>query len=233
MKEALGMIETKGLVGAIEAADAMLKAANVFLEGKENIGSGLVTVMVRGEVAAVQAAVEAGAAAAKRVGELHSVHVIPRPHDEVEKILPSQAEEAPDAPLPGEYAPKAVQASSEQPLDELPPEQAVLTSVADILPNFEPPEDIAPYVTADEMLAGTEDAEGLKAFGNLEDILNKMDSPVQPVSVSDLEDILLQMDTPDMPKDSDEMQAPDDDIVPDDDDTPDDTPRDKGRRLKK
>lgn len=87
-KEALGMIETKGLVGAIEAADAMVKAANVRLVGKELIGSGLVTVMVRGDVGAVKASVDAGAAAAKRVGDLVSVHVIPRPHDDVEGILP-------------------------------------------------------------------------------------------------------------------------------------------------
>ena len=87
-KQALGMVETKGLVGAIEAADAMVKAANVKLVGKEKIGSGLVTVMVRGDVGAVKAAVDAGAAAAKRVGELVSVHVIPRPHDDVENILP-------------------------------------------------------------------------------------------------------------------------------------------------
>ena len=86
--EALGMIETKGLVGAIEAADAMLKAANVILIGKEYIGSGYVTVMVRGDVGAVKAATDAGAAAARRVGELVSVHVIPRPHEHVEKILP-------------------------------------------------------------------------------------------------------------------------------------------------
>lgn len=88
MQEALGMVETKGLVGAIEAADAMVKAANVTLIGKEQIGSGLVTVMVRGDVGAVKASVEAGAAAAKRVGELYSVHVIPRPHADVENILP-------------------------------------------------------------------------------------------------------------------------------------------------
>ncbi|MGI6114310.1 MAG: ethanolamine utilization microcompartment protein EutM [Mahellales bacterium] len=88
-KQALGMVETKGLVGAIEAADAMVKAANVKLIGKERIGSGLVTVMVRGDVGAVKAATEAGAAAAKRVGELISVHVIPRPHDDVEGILPN------------------------------------------------------------------------------------------------------------------------------------------------
>ena len=82
------MVETKGLIGAIEAADAMVKAANVTLMGKEKIGSGLVTVMVRGDVGAVKASVDAGAAAAKRVGELVSVHVIPRPHEDVEGILP-------------------------------------------------------------------------------------------------------------------------------------------------
>ena len=89
-KQALGMVETKGLIGAIEAADAMVKAANVTLVGKEQIGSGLVTVMVRGDVGAVKAAVDAGAAAAKRVGELISVHVIPRPHSDVEGILPGK-----------------------------------------------------------------------------------------------------------------------------------------------
>ena len=89
MGEALGMIETKGLVGAIEAADAMTKSANVTLMGYEKIGSGLVTVMVRGDVGAVKAATDAGAAAAERVGELISMHVIPRPHNEVESILPS------------------------------------------------------------------------------------------------------------------------------------------------
>ncbi|SCM81131.1 putative carboxysome-like ethanolaminosome structural protein, ethanolamine utilization protein [uncultured Sporomusa sp.] len=88
MSEALGMIETKGLVGAVEAADAMVKAANVILIGYEKIGSGLVTVMVRGDVGAVKAAVDAGAVAAKQVGEIVSVHVIPRPHTDVEKILP-------------------------------------------------------------------------------------------------------------------------------------------------
>jgi ethanolamine utilization protein EutM len=86
---ALGMIETKGLVGSIEAADAMVKAANVTLIGKEQIGGGYVTVMVRGDVGAVKAATDAGAAAAGRVGELVSVHVIPRPHGDVESILPS------------------------------------------------------------------------------------------------------------------------------------------------
>ena len=86
--EAVGMIETNGLIGAIEAADAMVKTANVVLVGKEYIGAGYVTVMVRGDVGAVKAATDAGAAAARRVGELVSVHVIPRPHTEIEKILP-------------------------------------------------------------------------------------------------------------------------------------------------
>jgi ethanolamine utilization protein EutM len=88
MGEALGMIETKGLVAAIEAADAMVKAASVSLMGTEKVGSGLVTVMVRGEVGAVKAATEAGSVAAKQLGELIAVHVIPRPHADVEKILP-------------------------------------------------------------------------------------------------------------------------------------------------
>ena len=89
MKDSLGMVETRGLVGAVEAADAMVKAANVTLIGKEQVGSGLVTVMVRGDVGAVKAATDAGAAAASRVGELVSVHVIPRPHADVELILPA------------------------------------------------------------------------------------------------------------------------------------------------
>jgi ethanolamine utilization protein EutM len=86
--EALGLVETRGLLGSVEAADAMVKAANVVLIGKEYIGAGYVTVMVRGDVGAVKAATDAGAAAARRVGELISVHVIPRPHAEVERILP-------------------------------------------------------------------------------------------------------------------------------------------------
>ncbi|MGH7495048.1 MAG: ethanolamine utilization microcompartment protein EutM [bacterium] len=90
--DALGMIETRGLVGAIEAADAMVKAAKVTLIGKEKIGGGYVTVMVRGDVGAVKAATDAGAAAAEKVGELVSVHVIPRPHTEVELILPKRSE---------------------------------------------------------------------------------------------------------------------------------------------
>jgi ethanolamine utilization protein EutM len=87
-QEALGLIETKGFIGSVEAADAMVKAANVVLVGKAYVGAGYVTVIVRGDVGAVKAATDAGAAAARRVGELVSVHVIPRPHAEVEKILP-------------------------------------------------------------------------------------------------------------------------------------------------
>lgn len=87
--DALGMVETKGLIGAIEAADAMVKSANVTLVGYEKIGSGLVTVMVRGDVGAVKAATDAGAAAAASVGNLVSTHVIPRPHTDVEKVLPT------------------------------------------------------------------------------------------------------------------------------------------------
>lgn len=88
--DAIGLIETRGLVGAIEAADAMVKAANVKLIGQERIGGGLVTVIVKGDVGAVKAAVDAGAAAAKRVGELLSVHVIPRPHSDLDIILPKE-----------------------------------------------------------------------------------------------------------------------------------------------
>ena len=94
MGEALGMIETHGLVGAIEAADAMCKSANVTLIGYEKIGSGLVTVMVRGDVGAVKASVDAGAVAAEKVGKVVSQHVIPRPHNDVEKLLPHLDTEA-------------------------------------------------------------------------------------------------------------------------------------------
>jgi len=93
--EALGMIETKGFIGAIEAADAMVKAANVVLVGKEYVGAGLVTITVRGDVGAVKAATDAGAAAARRVGELVGVHVIPRPHDDVERLVPGGPKDAP------------------------------------------------------------------------------------------------------------------------------------------
>ena len=93
MQDALGMVETKGFVPAVEAADAMVKSANVTLIGSQRVGSGLVTVLVRGDVGAVKAATEAGAVAAQNVGELVSVHVIPRPHADVEKILPSFADQ--------------------------------------------------------------------------------------------------------------------------------------------
>ncbi len=96
MQEALGMVECKGLVAMIEAADAMVKAANVELVGYEKIGAGFVTAIVRGDVAAVKAATDAGAAAARRVGELISVHVIPRPHGEVERVLPKGVGYSPD-----------------------------------------------------------------------------------------------------------------------------------------
>ncbi len=88
---ALGLIETRGLVGAVEAADAMVKAASVTLVGRDKIGGGYVTVMVRGDVGAVKAATDAGAAAARKVGEVVSVHVIPRPHGELEAIIPQKA----------------------------------------------------------------------------------------------------------------------------------------------
>lgn len=89
MQEALGMVETRGFVAAVEAADAMVKSANVSLLGSQRVGSGLVTILVRGDVGAVKAATDAGAVAAGNVGEVVSVHVIPRPHNDVEKILPS------------------------------------------------------------------------------------------------------------------------------------------------
>ena len=92
--QALGMIETKGLVASVEAADAMVKAANVTLIGKVHVGGGLVTVMVRGDVGAVKAATDAGAAAAAKVGEVVSVHVIPRPHSEVERVILTPTAEA-------------------------------------------------------------------------------------------------------------------------------------------
>ncbi len=94
--EALGMIETKGLTGAIEAADAMVKTSNVVLEGKENVGAALILVTCRGDVGAVKAATDAGAAAARRVGELVGVNVIPNPHDDVERIIPKNIPEQHD-----------------------------------------------------------------------------------------------------------------------------------------
>src|SRR5512141_2530225 len=120
---ALGMVETKGLVGAIEAADAMVKAANVTLLGSEYVGGGFVTVMVRGDVGAVKAAVDAGAAAAQRVGELVSVHVIPRPDEQSEIMIvppPGQTKEKPTAPL--ERPRKPARAAKPEPVSA--PEEA-------------------------------------------------------------------------------------------------------------
>ena len=124
--QALGMIETKGLIGSIEAADAMVKAANVTLIGKVHVGGGLVTVMVRGDVGAVKAATDAGAAAAQRVGELISVHVIPRPHMEVETILPgySGPDPAPDDPTPMIDAPEESAPAENIPEESAPEESA-------------------------------------------------------------------------------------------------------------
>ena len=93
-QDALGMVETRGFIGAVEAADAMVKAARVRLIGKTQVGSGLVTVLVRGDVAACKAATDAGAAAAQRVGELIGVHVIPRPHEDVEMLLPKKSDKS-------------------------------------------------------------------------------------------------------------------------------------------
>ena len=129
--KALGMIETRGLVASIEAADAMVKAANVTLTCKEHVGGGLVTVMVRGDVGAVKAAVDAGAAAAERVGELVSVHVIPRPHEELEGILttpapvtptPKPTREPAEAP-PAPVSPPPVPQPEPQPDPEVPAEE--------------------------------------------------------------------------------------------------------------
>lgn len=128
---ALGMIETKGLVAAVEAADAMVKAANVVLTGKVHVGGGLVTVMVRGDVGAVKAATDAGAAAADRVGELISVHVIARPYEELEAILPGGEDKT---PVPGETTepeistkPAAVAAAPAAPIVERKAEKKVET----------------------------------------------------------------------------------------------------------
>lgn len=118
--EALGMVETKGFIGAVEAADAMVKAANVQLIGKEYIGAGYVTIFVRGDVGAVKAATDAGAAAARRVGELISVHVIPRPHTEVERVLPQggQTGYSPDEKAIGGGASPRAQLSGGNPQEQ-------------------------------------------------------------------------------------------------------------------
>ena len=127
---ALGMIETQGLVAAIEAADAMVKAANVSLTRKEEVGGGLVTVMVRGDVGAVKAATDAGAAAAERVGELISVHVIPRPHEELESILTDpDPGAAPEAPEDDSDAEEEKPAQAEQTADD--PEEPEAEAIAE------------------------------------------------------------------------------------------------------
>ena len=127
---ALGMIETHGLVAAIEAADAMVKAANVSLTRKEEVGGGLVTVMVRGDVGAVKAATDAGAAAAERVGELISVHVIPRPHEELESILTDpDPGAAPEAPEDDSDAEEEKPAQAEQTADD--PEEPEAEAIAE------------------------------------------------------------------------------------------------------
>jgi ethanolamine utilization protein EutM len=107
MKEALGLLETRGLVAAIEAADAMVKAAKVTFLGRQKVKAGLITVMVAGDVGAVKAATDAGAAACQRIGQMVSVHVIPRPHEEIDKILPKGPQKAAKAPGPRKPAPKA------------------------------------------------------------------------------------------------------------------------------
>lgn len=146
--QALGMVETKGLIGSIEAADAMVKAADVTLVGKVHIGSGLVTVMVRGDVAAAKAATDAGAAAAQRIGELVGVHVIPRPHVEVESILPHRPEqpggesaEAPEERIPVEEEAEPAEELTrieepEQPAGAVPEETAE--------PETEPEQEVKP-----------------------------------------------------------------------------------------
>ena len=131
--QALGMIETRGLTASIEAADAMLKAADVTLSCKEQVGGGLVTVMVRGGVAAVKAAVDAGAAAAERVGELISVHVIPRPHEEVERLLEPPA--PPGRPLPPQPVPPEDSEGPEGPAPEAAPaEGPVIREEGPVMP---------------------------------------------------------------------------------------------------
>ena len=107
MEKALGLVETRGLVAAIEAADAMVKAAKVTFLGRQKVKAGLITVMVAGDVGAVKAATDAGAAACQRIGQMVSVHVIPRPHDEIDKILPKGPQEAAKAPGPRRPARKA------------------------------------------------------------------------------------------------------------------------------
>lgn len=154
---ALGMIETKGLVGSIEAADAMVKAANVTLIGKVHVGGAYVTVMVRGDVGAVKAATDAGAAAAQRVGELISVHVIPRPHHEVEYILPSLGVDSEDdfSPVP----PYGGDNDPQQPKAEKKDEVAEAEEIEEIVEEAEEPEKAE---EAEEEKASVDEAEIVK-----------------------------------------------------------------------
>ena len=172
---ALGMIETKGLVGSIEAADAMVKAANVTLIGKVHVGGAYVTVMVRGDVGAVKAATDAGAAAAQRVGELISVHVIPRPHHEVEYILPclplmDDDDEGPVSPLDGGETEPEIEApvaeeEVEEPVVEEAPEEA--PEAPEEAPEEEPaaPEEEAEAAPIEEVV---EEAEAVEAEATVE-----------------------------------------------------------------
>lgn len=153
--KALGMIETRGLVAAIEAADAMVKAANVTLSSKEHVGGGLVTVMVRGDVGAVKAATDAGAAAAERVGELVSVHVIPRPHAELEELL--------DGPGPAPAQPDPTPALHAEPMPESVPE-----------PEYEPQPEPEVSTAAETDGEGEEDSSAIDLASLTEEAMEEM-----------------------------------------------------------
>ena len=168
--KALGMIETRGLVAAIEAADAMVKAANVTLTEKEHVGGGLVTVMVRGDVGAVKAATDAGAAAAERVGELVSVHVIPRPHQELEDILGPKDPDVPAVP------PVSPPEKEEQPPLTAPQQEAEAAEEP------EPPEETVPTPEPAQEAAPTADAETEAA----EEVPAEEESEEAPLAPEDL-----------------------------------------------
>ena len=168
--KALGMIETRGLVAAIEAADAMVKAANVTLTEKEHVGGGLVTVMVRGDVGAVKAATDAGAAAAERVGELVSVHVIPRPHQELEDILGPKDPDVPAVP------PVSPPEKEEQPPLTAPQQEAEAAEEP------EPPEETVPTPEPAQEAAPAADAETEAA----EDVPAEEESEEAPLAPEDL-----------------------------------------------
>lgn len=199
--KALGMIETRGLVAAIEAADAMVKAANVTLTCKEHVGGGLVTVMVRGDVGAVKAATDAGAAAAERVGELISVHVIPRPHGELEFILngPEKAESVPEV-IPEEESaaeePEEAEAETEPAAEEIPEETAEEKEVQEAKPEEkEPQADPIAAALMEKKEKPTATAEDIKAAsaGYTQETLYKL-------SVSKLRDIARKLQVDNMTK---------------------------------